>query len=200
MAFDATSTFLASGGSDGTVKVWDIIRKFCTHNFTNHTGLIQSLLFHGLTLFVSCDDNTVKRWSLHTSAVTEQFSSHVSTVTALLVHDNVLYTAGRDSVVLVWDLKKTTNKKFIHYEDPKATYPAYEPLESLVYYSDHLYTAGQRGTVRKWTLDGKEQEPEENRRSKTPNEPDLESYHSLMVKHDGLVAIDNNHNIHFLNG
>ena len=32
LAFDPTSTFLASGGSDGTVKVWDVIRKFCTHN------------------------------------------------------------------------------------------------------------------------------------------------------------------------
>ena len=73
LAFDSTSTFVASGGSDGSVKVWDIIRKFCTHNFTNHTGLIQALYFHQLTLFVSCDDNSVKRWSLKTSAVTEQF-------------------------------------------------------------------------------------------------------------------------------
>lgn len=32
LAFDPTSTFLASGGADGTVKVWDVIRKFCTHN------------------------------------------------------------------------------------------------------------------------------------------------------------------------
>ena len=32
LAFDPTSTFLASGGTDGAVKVWDVIRKFCTHN------------------------------------------------------------------------------------------------------------------------------------------------------------------------
>jgi len=198
LAFDSSSTFVASGGPDGTVKVWDVIRKFCTHNFTNHTGLIQALYFHGLSLFVSCDDNSVKRWSLHTSAVTEQFSSHVSTVTAMVVHENMLYTAGRDSVVLAWDLKKTSNKRFHQHDDPRATYPAYEPLESIVFQNGHLFTAGQRGTVRKWALDGAEKEPEMGRRSKTPNAPDLESYHSLMVNGDGLVAIDNNHNIHFL--
>ena len=97
-------------------------------------------------------------------------------------------------------LKKTTNAKFISYDDPSATYPAYEPIEALALFDDHIYSAGQRGSVRCWSLDGSEKDPESGRRTKTPNQPDLESYHSLMVNSSGLIAIDNNHNIHFLNG
>ncbi|KAI9892917.1 MAG: U3 small nucleolar RNA-associated protein 13 [Vezdaea aestivalis] len=44
-AIDETGTLLATGGADGTVKVWDIGAGFTTHTFKGHSGLITSLKF-----------------------------------------------------------------------------------------------------------------------------------------------------------
>ena len=42
---DKSGSLLASGGSDGSVKVWDIQGGFVTHNFHGHGGLISALCF-----------------------------------------------------------------------------------------------------------------------------------------------------------
>ncbi|XP_037515751.2 transducin beta-like protein 3 [Rhipicephalus sanguineus] len=41
MVFDSTSTLLASGGCDSTVKVWDIIRQYCTHHLRGAQGVFR---------------------------------------------------------------------------------------------------------------------------------------------------------------
>ncbi|KAJ2753458.1 U3 small nucleolar RNA-associated protein, partial [Coemansia nantahalensis] len=42
MDIDATSTLVATGSADNTVKVWDIDRGYCTHNFKGHGGLVTA--------------------------------------------------------------------------------------------------------------------------------------------------------------
>jgi U3 small nucleolar RNA-associated protein 13 len=42
---DQTGTLLATGGADGTVKVWDIQGGFVTHTLHGHGGVISALLF-----------------------------------------------------------------------------------------------------------------------------------------------------------
>jgi len=58
MAFDSTSTLLATGGADATVKVWDVVRQYCTNNMRQHSGVVRylqhffSLLLNLLLLFL----------------------------------------------------------------------------------------------------------------------------------------------------
>lgn len=40
MTVDKTSTLLATGSSDMTIKVWDVDRKYWTHNLKGHRGVI----------------------------------------------------------------------------------------------------------------------------------------------------------------
>ncbi|OCK74705.1 WD40 repeat-like protein [Lepidopterella palustris CBS 459.81] len=42
---DTTGTLIATGGTDGIVKVWDIRRGFVTHTFHGHGGVISALHF-----------------------------------------------------------------------------------------------------------------------------------------------------------
>lgn len=42
---DPTSTYLASGSADGTVKVWHILRGYVTHVFKGHGGVVSALAF-----------------------------------------------------------------------------------------------------------------------------------------------------------
>jgi WD40 repeat protein len=41
MDFDVSSTLLATGSSDMTIKLWDIDKQYCTHNLKGHTGVIR---------------------------------------------------------------------------------------------------------------------------------------------------------------
>ncbi|KAJ1572153.1 hypothetical protein NDA12_007591 [Ustilago hordei] len=46
MAVDPTGTLLATGGSDGVAKVWDIERGYCTHAFKGHAGVVSALAWN----------------------------------------------------------------------------------------------------------------------------------------------------------
>ncbi|KAN0065412.1 U3 small nucleolar RNA-associated protein 13 [Thecaphora frezii] len=46
MTVDPTSTLLATGSSDGIVKVWDIIGGYCTHVFRGHGGVVSGLCWN----------------------------------------------------------------------------------------------------------------------------------------------------------
>ena len=41
LVFDSTTTLLASGGTDGSLKVWDIRRQYCTHNLKGGSGVYR---------------------------------------------------------------------------------------------------------------------------------------------------------------
>ena len=41
MNFDHTSTLLACGSADSTIKVYDVIKQHYTHNFRGHEGVVR---------------------------------------------------------------------------------------------------------------------------------------------------------------
>ena len=45
LAVDRTSTLLATGGTDGTIKVWDIVGGYVTHTFRGPSVLVSALHF-----------------------------------------------------------------------------------------------------------------------------------------------------------
>jgi len=54
MAFDSTSTLLATGGADATVKVWDVVREYCTNNLRQHRGVVRLQLYDSLNVNCEC--------------------------------------------------------------------------------------------------------------------------------------------------
>jgi len=54
MAFDSTSTLLASGGADATVKLWDVVREYCTNNLRQHHGVVRLWLRNILNVDNGC--------------------------------------------------------------------------------------------------------------------------------------------------
>lgn len=125
LAFDPTVTLLASGSADQTVKVWDVVRGYYTHNFRGHTGVVRLAVFHPkpgqLELVTAAEDYTVKIWDLKSSSLILSSQCHTSLVASVAFAEDgdIMYSGGRDNVVCVW---KTAKWKVFK------TIPVFEPI------------------------------------------------------------------------
>ncbi|XP_061158421.1 transducin beta-like protein 3 [Syngnathus typhle] len=161
MTFDCTSTLMASGGCDGTIKLWDVVKQYCTHNLKGSSGVVHLVEFHPdigrLQLFSSSLDCGIRLWDLQTSQCVCVLKSHYSAVTSLSFSPDgdTMISSGRDKICTVWDLKSQTAKR---------TVPVYEAVEGVVILPVtkdlseigvqsrdlHFVTAGSKGLLRVW--------------------------------------------------
>lgn len=166
MTFDSTSTLLATGSSDSTVKVWDIIKQYYTHNFKGSSGVVSLVCFHPntqiLQLFSASDDCKIRIWELKSSRCLAVLESHYSVVTSLAFSHSGEYviSSSRDNVLNMWNL---SNKKILR------TIPTFEGIESVVTLpigvdcpgcvdkgKEYFITAGSKGQLKVWSfLEGK---------------------------------------------
>uniref|UniRef100_A0AAX7UBY3 Transducin (beta)-like 3 n=1 Tax=Astatotilapia calliptera TaxID=8154 RepID=A0AAX7UBY3_ASTCA len=161
MTFDSTSTLLATGGCDGTIKLWDVVKHYCTHNLKGSSGVVHLVQFHPntdlLQLFSSSLDCGIRIWDLRSSQCVCVLQSHYSAVTSLSFSPdgNAMVSSGRDKICTVWDLKTRKAKR---------TVPVYEAVEGVVILPGstdlaeirvkskdlHFITAGSKGVLRVW--------------------------------------------------
>uniref|UniRef100_A0A3Q3BNA9 Transducin beta like 3 n=1 Tax=Kryptolebias marmoratus TaxID=37003 RepID=A0A3Q3BNA9_KRYMA len=161
MTFDSTSTLLATGGCDGTIKLWDVVKQYCTHNLKGSSGVVHLVQFHPdikrLQLFSSSLDCGIRMWDLRSSQCVCVLQSHYSAVTSLSFSSDssTMISSGRDKICTVWDLKTRKAKR---------TVPVYEAVEGVVVLPEntdlsqigvrtkdlHFITAGSKGVLRVW--------------------------------------------------
>ncbi|XP_053327496.1 transducin beta-like protein 3 [Spea bombifrons] len=161
MTFDSTSTLLATGGCDSTIKIWDVIKQYCTHNLKGSSGVVHLVQFHPdmsrLQLFSSSMDYTIRMWDLKSSRCLCVLETHYSAVTSLCFSPDgdTMISSGRDKICTVWDLKTRSSKR---------TVPVYESVEFVLLLPDspettdqekdtkplHFLTAGSKGMLRVW--------------------------------------------------
>ena len=102
---DETGYLLATGGADGTVKVWDIRGGYVTHTFHGHGGVVSALcLFQIDSAKAEVDDSKSKRKGKQKSMadddqeMTEDWGSPV-----------FLASGAEDGKIRVWNLNKRTS-------------------------------------------------------------------------------------------
>lgn len=101
LAVDRTSTLLATGGTDGTIKVWDIAGGFVTHTFRGPSVLVSALNFFDVAARPT-DNSSSRKGKKGSRAQThsEDEDGVEQTVQFRLV------SGSQDGKVRVWDLNK----------------------------------------------------------------------------------------------
>ena len=163
---DPTSTYLASGATDGTVKVWDIVRGFPTHVLRGHGGVVSAIAWsyprateleaRKMRLFTASVDTRIRVWDLSQGAEQARVGKQVKPEAVLEGHVSVprgldvsedgrwLVSGGRDQVVLVWDMGKRNLKKSGKGKEKEAwpalanTITALERVEAVGILSDEV--------------------------------------------------------------
>ncbi|XP_069569588.1 transducin beta-like protein 3 [Brachyistius frenatus] len=221
MTFDSTSTLLATGGCDGTIKLWDVVKQYCTHNLKGSSGVVHLVQFHPdikrLQLFSSSLDCGIRLWDLRSSQCVCVLRSHYSAVTSLSFSRDggTMVSSGRDKICTVWDLKS---------REAKRTVPVFEAVEGVIVLPEnkalsqigvkskdlHFITAGSKGVLRVWeastarciythtppsTLNSVSEDEEEEKEKDDDDNPRTLTYLFHLPASARLATVTAEHNI-----
>ena len=101
LAVDRTSTLLATGGTDGAIKVWDIAGGFVTHTFRGPSVLVSAL--HFFEVAARAKDTAVSRKGKKGAHAREDSDDEASSAPATRIR---LVSGSQDGKMRVWDLIK----------------------------------------------------------------------------------------------
>ncbi|KAJ0177205.1 hypothetical protein K1T71_007214 [Dendrolimus kikuchii] len=165
LAFDLLDENIASGGSDGNIRLWDLNHNTCTISLRGAMGVFSVLRYHPdlskQLIFGSADDTKIRSWNSKTGKEHLVYSGHFSKITSLQFtpEGEFMVSSGRDRVLILWNLNESKALKVI---------PVYESIEATVLlpsvfkipnFTKKIETegifvacAGEKGVVKVWNL------------------------------------------------
>ncbi|MDQ0585668.1 NB-ARC domain-containing protein [Streptomyces rishiriensis] len=103
---------VATGGYDGSVRIWDAASRTRTATLTGHTRQLRSVAAtpDGARLATVGDDRTVRIWDPRSGTCLAVLTGHVRAVCSVIITPDAarLATAGRDGSVRIWDVGSAT--------------------------------------------------------------------------------------------
>ena len=106
VAFSPDSQTLASGGEDGTVRLWDAATGTLKNTLIGHTGQVLSVAFSpdSTTLASGGEDGTVWLWDAATGTFKNRLIGHTGQVLSVAFSPNstTLASGSEDGTVLLW--------------------------------------------------------------------------------------------------
>ncbi|KAI0205390.1 WD40-repeat-containing domain protein [Astrocystis sublimbata] len=145
LAVDSTSTLLATGGTDGSIKVWDINGGYVTHTFRGPSVLVSALLFFEMATSPKKDETngpkgSDKKKKRHSRIASDDESDESVPATARFR----LASGSQDGKVRVWDLHKRSVVANLdsHVSDVRGL--DFSPTENV------LVSASRDKTIRWW--------------------------------------------------
>ena len=106
--------YLASGGADKKVRLWDRDTNTQRYALTGHTAAVTDVVYNdaaasndaGIQVASGSEDTTIRLWRNDTGAHIRTFSGHTNAVTDIVFDDSDdthLWSCSRDGTVRKWD-------------------------------------------------------------------------------------------------
>ncbi|KAL4964724.1 U3 snoRNA-associated protein UTP13 [Aspergillus stella-maris] len=145
-ATDPTSTLLATGAADGSIKVWDIRGGFITHSFHGHGGVISALCFFQ-PLFADTDAKSSSKKNKKRKAGNEDDEELMELEpTSDSIGAFRLASGSEEGKVRVWDLNKRKSIASLDSHVSVVRSISYSQSENA------LLSAGRDKTVIVWDM------------------------------------------------
>nr|POE74049.1 pre-mrna-splicing factor cef1 [Quercus suber] len=151
-ALAATEKLLASGGPEGTVRVWDARSGKRITKLVGHTDNIRDVLISqdGSTILTASSDQTVKVWSTGAGRCMYTLTMHDASVWSLFSADpgmSVFYSSDKHGVVA-----KTDTRDVIELDEGMSVAVAqeHEGVHKVVVAGDYIWTATSRPSINRW--------------------------------------------------
>jgi len=97
-----------SGGSDRSLRLWDVKRGKCVRTFKGHKGLVFSVCLSsdGQQALSGSSDTTVKLWEVESGRCVQTFQSHTGDVNGVCLSRDGRYafSASSDQTLKVWEV------------------------------------------------------------------------------------------------
>lgn len=143
LKINSANTFLATGSSDGTVKLWNLKSHYCSHNLKGINGVISCIEFNENAdeeyLLCSGGDDNIHIFDIQTSKRLMKLCKHCSTITDMKFTNEgyTLISVGRDQIAVLWNLSKESPELF---GSVVRTIPLFESVESLVILESRIFS------------------------------------------------------------
>ncbi|KAE8394588.1 WD40 repeat-like protein [Aspergillus alliaceus] len=145
-ATDQTGTLLATGASDGSIKVWDIRGGYVTHTFHGHAGVVSALCFFQVPFLDSESKNSSKKMRSKRKSDNSDDDEDMQDVASTSIGGFRLASGSEEGKVRVWDLNKRKSIASLESHVSVVRSLSYSPAENA------LLSASRDKTVIVWDV------------------------------------------------
>ena len=140
---------IASGGEDGTVRLWDVTTGTEARILRADASSVNAVCFSRDGKFVAggSNDRMVRVWSVADGILVAAFAGHQASVNAVAFSPDGRWigSGGEDATVCIWDVEKRGMAATLKHSG-KVSDLAFSPDGALI------ATASQNGTVQLWDV------------------------------------------------
>jgi WD40 repeat protein/uncharacterized caspase-like protein/energy-coupling factor transporter ATP-binding protein EcfA2 len=152
VAISADGQTIVSGGSDGTVQLWNLQGLPSTEPLRGHQGNVSSVAISadGQTIVSGGDDGTVRLWNRQGLPLAEPLRGHQGNVSSVAISTDgqTIVSGSRDRTVRLW------NRQGLPLAEPLRGHEDYVSSVATSANGQTIVSGSDDGTVRLWNRQG----------------------------------------------